>query len=213
MSQRKSADRLPADAGRTMREAILDEATELFARYGYDGTSLNDIAAGVGIKRPSLLHHFPSKDELYGEVFERMLSDWVEHVETAMAVPGTGWDRFAGVLCAGFDLFCHNTAYVRLMRREALEGGERLGIDLIGVVSPLFTSAVEWLEAEMVAGRFRKVDARQVLVTAYATLLGYVSDAPFINGLTEDDALATETLIARREHLVDLFRRLLVDDH
>lgn len=201
------------DPARSMRDMILDEATELFARFGYDGTSLNDIAAGVGIKRPSLLHHFPSKDELYGEVFERMLSDWVEQVESAMAAPGFGWDRFSGVLCAGFELFCRNPAYVRLMRREALEGGERLGIDLMGVVSPLFESAVEWMEGEMVAGRFRKVDARQVLITAYATLLGYVSDAPFINGLTVDDALSPETLLARREHLVELFRRLLVDDH
>lgn len=196
-----------------MRDAILDESTDLFARYGYEGTSLNDIAAGVGIKRPSLLHHFPSKDELYGEVFERLLSDWVQQVETAMAVPGTGWERFSGVLTAGFELFCRNPAYVRLMRREALEGGERLGIDLVGVVAPLFEAAVDWLEGEMVAGRFRKVDARQVLITAYATLLGYVSDAPFINGLTVDDAMSPETLLARREHLLDLFQRLLVADH
>lgn len=197
-----------------MREAILDEATELFSLHGYEGTSLNDIAAGVGIKRPSLLHHFPSKDLLYGEVFERILSDWVERVEEAMTSPGAGWERFSGVLSSGFDLFCSNPAYVRLMRREALEGGERLGIDLVGVVAPLFESAVAWLEGEMVAGRFRKVDARQVLITAYATLLGYVSDAPFINGLIVDDALSADTLLARREHLLDLFHRLLVsEDH
>lgn len=196
-----------------MRDVILDEATELFAGHGYDGTSLNDIAAGVGIKRPSLLHHFPSKDELYGEVFERMLSDWMEQVEVAMAVPGAGWERFSGVLSAGFDLFCGHPAYVRLMRREALEGGDRLGIDLMGVVSPLFEAAVDWMEGEMVAGRFRKVDARQILITAYATLLGYVSDAPFISGLTVDDAMSPEMLLARREHLIDLFRRVLVADH
>jgi len=193
-----------------MRDVILDEATELFARFGYEGTSLNDIAAGVGIKRPSLLHHFPSKDALYGEVFERMLSDWLERVESTMKSPGQGWERFSAVLTSGFELFCENPAYVRLMRREAIEGGERLGIDLVGVVSPFFEAAVAWIEEEIVAGRFRKVDARHVLVTAYATLLGYVSDAPFIDGLLVDEALAPEMLLARREHLLDLFRRTLV---
>lgn len=197
---------------RSMREMILDEATDLFAQFGYEGTSLNDIAAGVGIKRPSLLHHFPSKDDLYGEVFERMLSDWLERVESAMALPGAGWNRFSQVLAAGFDLFIENPSYVRLMRREALEGGSRLGIDLVGVVRPLFDTAVEWIDGEVAADRFRAVDSRQVLITAYATLLGYVSDAPFINGLLGGDALSEGPLKLRRDHLLELFRRLLLPE-
>lgn len=193
-----------------MREAIVAEATQLFADHGFEGTSLNDIAAGVGIKRPSLLHHFASKDELYGEVFENMLSDWLERVESVIDVPGTGWDKFAEVMSVGFDVFAENPSYVRLMRREALDGGGRLGIDLVGVVEPLFATAVAWMEAQMDSGHFRRTDARQVVVTAYAVLLGYVSDAPFLNGLLGGDALDARVLAERRTHLLDLFRRTLV---
>ena len=196
-----------------MREAILAEATQLFADNGFEGTSLNDIAAGVGIKRPSLLHHFPSKDELYGEVFETMLSDWLERVESVIGAPGTGWDKFAEVISVGFDVFAENPAYVRLMRREALDGGGRLGIDLVGVVEPLFSTAVAWMETQMDSGHFRRTDARQIVVTAYAVLLGYVSDAPFLDGLLGGNALDTTLLEQRRAHLLDLFRRTLVADH
>ncbi|HEY7856864.1 MAG TPA: TetR/AcrR family transcriptional regulator [Candidatus Nanopelagicales bacterium] len=51
-------------------ERILREAAALFAVHGYHGTSTRDIAGRVGIRQPSLFHHFGSKHAIADRLFE-----------------------------------------------------------------------------------------------------------------------------------------------
>lgn len=194
---------------RTTRDLIIEEAIVCFAERGYDGTSLNDIAAGVGIRRPSLLHHFPSKETLYGSVFEQILSDWLERVDQAVAMDGTGWEKVELVLRAGFALFEDNPDYVRMMRREALDGGVRLGIDLASVLKPLFAAAAGYLDKMMEDGALKRHDSRHLLITGYGAILTYFSDAPFITDLLGNTGLTEANISEHREAVIHLFRSAL----
>ena len=203
-------DHSPTAEERSTRDQILDAALACFAHDGYNGTSLNDIVAEVGIRRQSLLHHFASKEVLYGEVFERLLSDWFARLDAAVSSDETGWPKVELVLRAGFEYFADNPAYVRLVRREAIDGGAHLGIDLAAVLRPMFDLAVEYLQWEMDSGTFRQQDSEQLLITGYGALLSYFSDAPFLGGLLDIDPLDPRALEQRRDHVLAFFHAALV---
>ena len=190
---------------------ILAIARRRFADRGFNGTSLTDIAREVGIRRSSLLHHYPTKDALYRAVLLDSFADWLALVEEAVAEPKQGWPQVERVLRAAFRFFEEHPDFVRLARWEALVGGPVLTQELGDLLRPLFERGTAFLEREMEAGRLRRYDARQLLLTGYGAVLSHLSDAPLISSLLpDDDPLSPAALKTRREHVLDVLRNALV---
>lgn len=192
-----------SDATPSTREAILVAARHRFAEHGFQGASLNDIAGDVGIRRPSLLHHFASKEALYAEVFQATLAEWGDRVDDAVQADEHGWKQVDRAITAGFGFFYDNPDFVRILRREALD--RNLGIDLGAALRPFLQRAEAWFESEIDAGRFRRVDVEQLLITGYSVISTYFADVPFLEGLLDEDPLALEAVEARARHLKNLF--------
>ena len=66
-------------------ERLLDAAAELIARYGYDKTTINDIAARAGVAKGTVYLHWTSKEELFETLLmremKRLMEDLLQRVE------------------------------------------------------------------------------------------------------------------------------------
>jgi AcrR family transcriptional regulator len=107
---------------RPTEERILAAAAPAFAQHGYASTRLADIAREVGIRRPSLLYHFATKDALYAAVIHGAFADLDVVLRAGFALEGSFTGRLDAVV-RGYEAFlASHPSFAPLVLRELLDG-------------------------------------------------------------------------------------------
>jgi len=175
--------------GELTAERILDVAEALFAEYGYEGTTLRDVALRVGIRIPSLYNHFASKDSLYAAVLERGLGPVLEVLAEFVAERSGARDS-GRVVERVVALLAQHPNLARLVQHETLSGGQRLTPMLRSWIAPAFARAHEMVEATPGARRWEHDDIPLLVLAIFHALVGYFAIAPFYRQLNDLDLLA-----------------------
>lgn len=81
--------------GKERREQLLDIGRTLFADKGYEGTSVEEIAARAGVSKPVVYEHFGGKEGLYAVVVDREMRQLLDMVTSALTAghPRSSWSR------------------------------------------------------------------------------------------------------------------------
>jgi len=119
------------------RKKILDAALQEMSAKGADATSLRMIADAVGIKTPSIMYHFPTKDALRKAVLEEQLSRWNDVLPTLiMATSRDGNGRFEALTAELSKFFLEEPARARLIMRELMDRPEEMQLYLNRYIAP-----------------------------------------------------------------------------
>jgi AcrR family transcriptional regulator len=146
------------------RSDLLHVARSLFAAEGYAGVSMADIAHKAGLQKSSLFHHFPTKDQLYREVLDGVLSEVTTSVSAAIATPVGGYlERLDASTIATARCLGEDSSRARLIMRELLnEDGDAHHVDS---VLQVMTATCDFLEEGAAAGAWPRQDFKQVVLT------------------------------------------------
>ena len=119
----KNLAAVPAPRGRPRKfdtDQVLDRVRDTFWRYGYAGTTMDQLAAATGLHKPSLYGAFGDKKKLYLAALDNYLADVRAEFAEAFAIPDlfeslkamTDWsiDKFMGKDEAGSGCFMMHTA-------------------------------------------------------------------------------------------------------
>jgi len=110
----RSLGRPEGVSGEDTRTRLLQIAATLFAKNGYSGVSLADIAGAAGLTAPAIYNHFPSKDELFIETACCMYDEIAAAFAEAAAPPGPWQARIVRVLHAAGQLYRDDSVLQRL---------------------------------------------------------------------------------------------------
>lgn len=140
------------------KERILLAAAQAFSQNGFYGTSVNEIAEAVSIKKPSLLHHFASKEKLYGAVLERISNRLIESFDQ---VSDSGGDE-KQLLIRFMDSFYRWTdehpGEATLILREMLDNPKRAGSANNWYLAPFLDRLVGLLKSGQSNRLFKELD-------------------------------------------------------
>jgi AcrR family transcriptional regulator len=193
----------------TTRDRILDVALASFADRGYEATSLDALAAQLGVTKQTILYHFASKAALLDAVIDRSAAELAAALEAALASAGPGFSRVEAVVRSVFRLASRRPELLGLVR-EVSRLGPPAATRLTDALEPLVGRATSWLSAEMDTGAVRRQDPRLLLLAAYSSVIGMATEVEVLRALGDEPS--ARSLVRRRRELLAFLRSALLVD-
>ena len=194
--------------GISSRDKILEVAEALFARSGFSGVGLREVAAGVELSKSSLFHHFSSKLELYDAVLSRVLARIDAHVRPVLEAPGTARERLEGALGALIDALAEHSTTARLLLRAlvedtlpAPEAQESPPIE--EALSVLIQSFEALVRAGIESGEFRSVSVPDATQTVIGASVFHFASGDFGEAVLGRPLFSAEAVSRRRRETVE----------
>lgn len=157
------------------RQRIVDEATTLFARDGYEATTTGDVQRACGLNPGSgaLYKHFSSKRALLEEIVEQHLAAVHDSSRRSMRLPEEPGQALPMIARLIWDSMRRDRDPLRIIFRELDRFPDLLDKMWRGVLREVYTTATEWVRAGVERGRFRAADPESTAAVLLASLTYY----------------------------------------
>ena len=158
-------------ARETARERILRVAARLYARRGYEGISMRQIAEAAGVTKPLVYYHFGSKEQLFSSLMREALDHWHAITRQALELDASPTERVRFLLRAQFARAREAPEIVAFAHDVMnMPGMLPLGFDYKSEGQDLCSGPERILEEGQRRGEFRAVDPHTVVAIPIAVM-------------------------------------------
>jgi len=197
-----------ADATRTR---VLEAAETLFARKGFDGTRLREVAEDAKVTVPLVCHHFGDKDSLYAAVIERGIERFASLGWDVLRRGHTVAEQLTGFITGLTDFAAREPGITAILHREMAEGGVRARPLAERWLQPLKLAVTESFHAAQSRGEIHGgLDVDMVVLHIVGAVMYPCLAGPLVQIVWGEDPLTASFVERRKRHLLDMLVPLIV---
>jgi len=186
---------------------VIDAALTAFGTRGYEATSLDSVAAELGVRKQTILYYFNSKEALLDAVIDEAAEELVAVVEGSLSAPDDVWSRVDTVVRSVFRLAARRPELLGLLR-EVSRLGPPAATRFARILEPVIGRATRFMEEAMAAGEIRQQDSRLLLLATYSTVVGVATEVEVLRALGVEPT--ARALVRQRSSLREFLRSALM---
>lgn len=185
---------------------ILGAAERVFARTGYNGATMAEIAQACALPKANLHYYFGGKRELYRAVLARTLHDWLVPLDGLIAEADPR-EALESYIRAKMAMSAQRPDASRVFANELLHGAEVLGDLMRTELRATVRSKAAVLDAWIRAGRMAPVDSTHLFFTIWAATQTYADFDVQVRAVLGREHLGARDHARATEHVVSLILR------
>ncbi len=200
-------------AAQTTRDNILRAATRVFARYGYDGGSVEKISRSAKSFDRMIYYYFGSKEGLFIEVLEDMYRRMNDaELELSLDIDHPV-ESLTDVICFVVSYYSKNPEFITLLNTENLHRGKHIAKSQRArdYSSPAIAIIRQLLESGVRKKIFRAdISARNVYLLIAATGYFYISNRHTLSAFLGEDLQTPEALAQWQSFIISTVLRTVM---
>lgn len=167
----------PGRIRQAQEATILQAAEQVFARAGFAGTSMSELALAAGLPKSTLLYYFGSKEAIYRAVLANILALWLAGTD-AIQAGAEPREALRSYIRHKMRLTRERPDASRVFANELLHGAPQIGDILRSELRALVAAKARVIQGWIDAGRMAPVDPVHLFFSLWAMTQTYADFEP-----------------------------------
>jgi len=186
------------------RAAIMAAGLDVFSKFGFRGSTLDQISTAAQLSKPNVLYYFRSKDAIYTALLNRLLKTWLDPLRMLDA----NGDPVEEILNYAQGKLLMSRDYPRESRmfaNEILQGAPLIAGDLSGDLKSLVDEKAAIIQVWVDAGRLQNVDPHHLIFSIWSQTQHYADFEVQVSAVLGKGDFFADAKV----HIDTIFRRML----